>query len=576
MAQRSGFFNALLTNGQYDRKYNADDYSENLAAIISTGVRRSGDNDLYVQVAGGMSLKVNVGRAWINGKWYVNDTVFTDFIVPTAPTGDRGRVDRIVLRLNKNIEGRLIELVYLTGTAGQSPTAPALTRNESIYEIALADIAVRPNVTTITQSDIYDRRSHSDVCGWVTSPVGYEDYFKNFDVAFEEWFGNVKDTLASTTLFKEYHWRTTTNAETSAVTFNIPQYDPTGVDILKVYVNGILEIAGTDYTANGSVITFVNPKIAGTDVDVFVYKSIDGTGLRNVSDEITDLQNQMATVKNIGEYIYLCNGVDDNWKLSQLAETFFADSDLPDDAQMTINVYGTMGISAPYSGQGTSVSRFRWFSVGTSSATSKRRITIDFLNASPINLTGTGENYYICFFGGNLTIKNAVIIARQRGSTTAGSVQVFVNTAGEAVLADHCKFDVSAYYDSYIASKGTFRDCDGTVTNSRSNSYCFAADNGLIRVFGGNYTAYTGLTNTFSAVFGEVSSKTGVATVFAMGVNCPTLAKASHYQTNAAKFTTTNTYGLLATISALSVSLASGGKVTSLYNSGTSHPEEIF
>ena len=576
MAQRSGFFNALLTNGQYDRKYNADDYSENLAAIISTGVRRSGDNDLYVQVAGGMPLKVNVGRAWINGKWYVNDTVFTDFTVPTAPTGDRGRVDRIVLRLNKNVEGRSIELVYLTGTAGQSPTAPALTRNESIYEIALADIAVRPNVTTITQSDIYDRRSDPDVCGWVTSPIGYEDYFKNLDNAFNEWYVNVKNTLASTTLFKEYSWHTTTNAETSVVTFNIPQYDPTGVDILKVYVNGLLAIKGTDYTANGSIITFTNSKIAGTDVDVFVYKSIDGAGLRTVSDEITALQNQMATIKNIGEYLYICNGVDDNVKLSQLAENFFAASNLPDDAQMTINVYGTMGASAPYSGQGTSVSRYRWFSVGTASATSKRRITLDFLNASPINLTGTGENHYICFFGGNLTIKNAVIIARQRGSTTAGSVQVFVNTAGEAVLADHCKFDVSAYYDSYIASKGTFRDCDGTVTNSRSNSYCFAANNGLIRVFGGNYTAYTGLTNTFSAVFGEVSSKTGVATVFAMGVNCPTLAKASHYQTNAAKFTTINTYGLLATISALSVSLASGGKVTSLYNSTTSHPEEIF
>lgn len=575
MAQSSGFFNALLNHGQYDRKYNADDYSDNLAAIIGTGVRRSGDNDLYVSAAGGMALSVAIGRAWIDGKWYKNDTVFTGFTVPTAPTGDRGRVDRVVLRLNKNIEARMIELAYLTGSSAQSPSAPALTRTEAIYEIALADIAVRPNVTAVTQSDIYDRRPHSDVCGWVTSPIGYDEYFTNLDREFYEWFGGVKDTLASVTLFKKYEQHITAESETTTVTVSIPQYDPTGVDILEVYVNGMREFEDCDYSLDGNIIKFNNSKIGGTDIHIVVYKSIDGTGLGSVSDEITDLQNEMSTIKNIGEYLYICNGYDDNVKISQLAEAFFADETLPEYAQMTLNVYGTLGVTAPYNGSGTSISRYRWFSVGSSSASSKRRIAIDFLNASPINLVGMGENHYICFFGGNLTVKNAAIIARQRGSTTAGSVQVFVNNTGEAILADHCKIDVSAYFDSFIASKGTFRDCDGTVTNSRSDSYCFALNNGLVRVFGGNFTAYTGLSSNYSGVFGEVSGKMSVATVFAMGVNCPTVAKASHYQTHSARFTTTNSYGLLATISALPVALASGGKVTSLYNSTTSHPEEI-
>lgn len=575
MAQSSGFFNALLSDGQYDRKYNADDYSDNLAAIIGTGVRRSNDNDLYVQAAGGMSLNINVGRAWIAGKWYKNDTVFTGFTIPTAPTGDRGRVDRIILRCNKNIESRMIELVYLTGEASQIPVAPELTRNEMIYDIAIADIKVNPNATTITQSDIIDRRSDKTVCGWITSPVGYDDFFKNFDVAFEEWFGNVKDTLATVTMFKKYEQHFTAESETQSVTVTIPQYDPTGVDILEVYINGMREFENCDFTLSDKTIIFTNSKIAGTDIHIVVYKSIDGTGLGSVSDEVTELQNQMSTIKNIGEYLYICNGYDDNVKISELAQAFLDNESLPADAQMTLNIYGTIGINAPFNGSGTPISRYRWFSVGTASASNKRRITLDFLNASPINLVGTGENHYICFFGGNLTIKNAVIIARQRGSTSAGSVEVFVNTAGEAVFAEHCKIDVSAYYDSFIASKGTFRDCDGTVTNSRSNSYCFALNNGLIRVFGGNYTAYTGLSNTFSGVIGEVSGKASIATIFAMGVNCPTVAKASHYQTHAARFTTTNSCGLLATISTLPIALASGGKVTSLYNSGTSHPEEI-
>ena len=576
MAQSSGFFNALLNNGQYDRKYNADDYSDNLAAIISTGVRRSNDNDLRVVAAGGMALSINIGRAWIDGKWYKNDTAFTGFTVPTAPTGDRGRIDRVILRLNKNIEARLIELAYLTGDAGISPTAPTLTRNEAIYEIALADIKVNPNVTTISQSDITDCRADKNLCGWVTSPIGYEDYFKNLDIEFYEWFGNVKDTLSSVTMFKKYEQHITAETETQTVTVTIPQYDPTGVDILEVYINGMREFENCDYTLSGKNITFNSSKIAGTDIHLVVYKSIDGTGLGSVSDEITDLQNQMSTIKNIGEFIYLCNGYDDNVKLSDLAQEFFNDESLPADAQKTINVYGDFGVNAPYNGLGTTVSRYRWFSVGTASSSSKRRLTIDFLNASPINLVGTGESHYICFFGGNITIKNAVIIARQRGSTSAGSVQVFVNTAGTAVQAENCRFDVSAYFDSFIASKGTFKDCNGTVTNSRTDSFCFALNTGLLRVIGGTYAGYTGLSSNAGGVIGEVSGKTGVATVFAMGVNCPTLAKASHYQTHAARFTTTNTYGLLATISALPVTLASGGKVTSLYNSTTSHPEELF
>ena len=574
MAQTSGFFNALLNNGQYDRKYNADDYSDNLAAIIGTGVRRSGDNDLYVSAAGGMALSVNIGRAWIEGKWYKNDTVFTGFTVPTAPTGDRGRVDRVVLRLNKNIEARMIELVYLTGTAAQSPSAPALTRTEAIYEIALADIAVRPNVTAVTQSDIYDRRPHSEVCGWITSPVGYDEYFTNLDNEFYEWFGNVKDNLASVTLFKKYEQHITTDSETNVVEITIPQYDPSGVDIVEVYVNGMREFEGCDFTLNNKIITFNNSKIGGTDIHIVVYKSIDGTGLGSVSDEITALQNQMATIKNIGEYLYICNGYDDNVKLSELAQAFFADESLSADAQMTINIYGEIGVSVPVAGAGTSISRYRWFNVGTASASSKRRITLDFLNASPINMVGSGENHYICFFGGNVTVKNAVIIARQRGSTTAGSVQVFVNTAGTAVLCENCRFDVSAYFDSFIASKGTFNDCNGTVTNSRSHSYCFALNSGLLRINGGTYAAYTGISSNYSGVVGEVSGKAATSTVIAMSVNCPEVAKASHYQTNSVRITSETSHGLLSLINTLP--MMTSKNISVLFGSLTNHPEELF
>lgn len=527
MGQRSGFFNALKSSTGYDRKYNANDYSENLAAIISNGVRRSGDNELRVTAAGGMALNVSVGRAWIEGHWYINDTVFTEFSVPTAPTGDRGRVDRIVLRLNVNIEGRLIELVYLTGTASTSPTAPALTRADGIYEIALADINVGAAVTSITQENIVDQRANTEVCGWITSPIGYQDYFANLDAEFNEWFIGVKNTLSSATLFKEYVWDKTTENEVSDLVFDIPQYDPTGVDIINVYANGIRLTKTVDYTLNGNIITFTTPKIAGTDISVVVYKSIDGTGLGTVNDEITELQNQMSTVKNIGDYIYICNGVDDNVKLSEIAQNFLSDDTSYD--QMVISVYGTFGVTAPYAGSGTSVSRFRWFSLGGAGSTNKK-IVFDFEGCSQITLNCESGKYYIGFYGLGVTIKNANIVVNHKN--TEGTFQMFSASQGN-IAAENCRFRIDAYQGSYIASTGTFTNCKATVTNAQGNSYCFMLNsNSLLRIDNGEYLAYTG-NNSYNAavIYSDSSANDGVVITNAM--NCPTVAKTSNYQKNA-------------------------------------------
>ena len=560
MAEQSGFFNALKTESGYDRKYNANDYSSNMAAIIGNGVRRTSGNPLRVTAAGGMSISVQMGRAWIEGYWYFNDTTYIGITVPTAPAGDMTRIDRVVLRLNTAIDGREIKIAYLTGTASSNPKAPLLTRDENIYELALADIKVGSRVTAITQADITDQRENKDLCGWVTPSVQVDDLLENLDTEFNEWFAEKKDTLASTTLFRRYHQRIVTEGQTSTVDFNIPQYDPTGVDIIDVFANGVHQVEGTDYTATKTVITFTDSKIAGSEIDIYVYKSVDGTGLGSVEDELEDLQNQVSTIKNIGEYLYICNGVDDNVKISEIVTSFFGNGELDESAQLTLNVYGTFGATNPVSGSGTSISRYRWFSFAPSTNL-KRRVTIDFLNASPIKLNGTDTNHYICFYGANFTIKNATIIARQRANTTDGSVTVFVASGGE-IEAENCRFDVSAYMNSYIAGSGRFTNCNGTVTNSRADSYCFNIDgNGLLRIFGGSYAAYTGLSTSNTAVITD--GLNGSSGVLAIGVSCPKKAKASHYQTGAVRFSKTGTKGLIqGMFTTLSVSTAIGGGVT--------------
>jgi hypothetical protein len=191
MAEKSGFFNALEVGGEYDRTYNADDYCNNLGAIISNGVRRSGADDLKI-TANGLEISMAVGRAWIEGHYYLNDTAKAIATI-TPPTGTLSRMDAVFIRLDKSTAVREVKAVYRQGLASAAPTALAPVRSDTIYELKLADILVKANASNVT---IYDTRGDKTVCGWVTSPVGYDDYFNSLDGQFDTWFDAMKGQLS--------------------------------------------------------------------------------------------------------------------------------------------------------------------------------------------------------------------------------------------------------------------------------------------------------------------------------------------------------------------------------------------
>ena len=200
--QTSGFFNAQKVNGIYDRYYNADHYSDNLAVIISDGVLRSSADDLKV-TANGMTVTVGIGRAWIRGKWYKNDVPYA-FTVPTPPTTNP-RIDRVVLRCDNSRAVRDISLKYVTGTPAASPTAPAPMNTDEIKDIVLCEYTVGVNATSVKPTDT---RGNANLCGWVYSVSGDNSFFESLDGAFDEWFKEKKNTLSSVTLFKKYVYRT--------------------------------------------------------------------------------------------------------------------------------------------------------------------------------------------------------------------------------------------------------------------------------------------------------------------------------------------------------------------------------
>lgn len=519
MAEKSGFFNALNINGEYDRKYNANDYSDNLAVIISNGVRRSAADDLRV-TASGMVCTVAAGRAWINGKYYYNDAP-KSFAAVSAPAGG-GRWDRIMLRLDNDVSARSIALRYVQGVASNSPVLPAPVRSGNVFELVLADIYVGTNATSVS---VVDRRADADLCGWVYSTAGDNSFFASLDSDYQSWAEDIKNDLVSLTLFKRYTWRTTLATAGKTVAFNIPQYDKE-TSMLDVFVNGVLVIDGVDFTCNGSVLTFTNSLMAGTEIDVRAYKSLDGTQIGSVADEITQLQNDVAALYATGDYDYICNGVNDNVKLSAIAKAWLEGG--TDYSSKTIRVYGNFGAQAPVGGDGELFSPYRWIDVsGDNYAT--RKIIFDFSCCSQLAFPVIAGKLNYIFYGIDAHIIGADVNVYQKGT---GTTIIGFSTVAGAVYAENCRFWITGDNTCKIACTGTFTNCRASVANSTGESYCFTPlTNSLLRLNGGEYMAYSGSSATTSAVVGHAASVTNAVSIL-NGVNAPTVTRDGYYQTH--------------------------------------------
>lgn len=502
MAQNSGFFNAFLSGGVYDRTYNADDYCNNLATIIKSGVVHSVRDDLKVSAYNGMKISVGYGRAWINGHWFFNDAAYTGLTIATAPSGGNSRIDRVVLRLDTSAAVRSISLAVLTGTAAAQPVAPALTRSGNIYELALADITVGAGATAISDLNIKDLRADSALCGWAAS---------------------VSPAVMS--MLQRYSDKINITENAKAFQFNIAQYDATEAGIaLDVYINGIYT-PPEKYTLEGNTITLNSGTlIAGTVVDVILLKSIDATGLADAAELLAELQQDVADLNDLGDFHYHCNGINDNVMLSQIAQAWLNGGD--DYSSKVVHVYGKCGITAAQGGEGTSANPFVWFRLGSGSATN-RRIVFDFSGCEQITVPLAANTHNILFFGLHVNIKGANVIATEGTAT----VYAFSTAAATVVHAERCRFWINALA-GYVSRGGTFRDCRISFSCAGADAFVFNVLSGsLLRVFGGEYYAYAATGNQSAVVYVNAAQTSAVAMTF--GMNCPTTARSGFVQTYA-------------------------------------------
>ena len=73
MAFSYGFFNAK----NLDRVYTAEDFTGYLSSMICNGVLDTYGNNFSVTAGEKLSVLIGTGKAWLNGHYFINDTVYT-------------------------------------------------------------------------------------------------------------------------------------------------------------------------------------------------------------------------------------------------------------------------------------------------------------------------------------------------------------------------------------------------------------------------------------------------------------------------------------------------------------------
>lgn len=175
-----------------DRKYSAEDWAAYFAQFIGNGVFYNDASSLKVVENEDMKIAVKPGAGFAAGRMYMlEDGKVLD--IETAD-GAVDRIDRVVLRCD--YVNRLMSVEVIKGSYGI--TAPAITRNADVFELALADVYVKAGTLEITAADITDQRLNTELCGIVTGLIEQADtteIFNQLQTYFNQFKGRTEADL---------------------------------------------------------------------------------------------------------------------------------------------------------------------------------------------------------------------------------------------------------------------------------------------------------------------------------------------------------------------------------------------
>lgn len=190
----------------YDRAITSKEYRNLFLKYFTEGVFPNPSDNFQIVENSTQGALVKKGYANVRGV-LIELKQDTPIIFEQADSLDR--IDRVVLRHDDTKSVRYADVVILKGSPSNSPQAPNITRDETIWDIVLADVRIRKNSSNVTQAQITDRRLDSELCGIVAGTIKEVDtttlynqiqsdlsqFKENEQAEFLEWFEKIKGQL---------------------------------------------------------------------------------------------------------------------------------------------------------------------------------------------------------------------------------------------------------------------------------------------------------------------------------------------------------------------------------------------
>ncbi len=132
----------------------------------------SAEEDFAVTPAGGVKVTVSAGQGWVRPARFEGYSIImreAETLTLALADGQRPRIDRIVLRFDA--ASWKSSLLILQGTPDTQPTAPAISRTATVYDLCLADVTRPAGSTAITAGNITDTRLDEALCGIMRDAV---------------------------------------------------------------------------------------------------------------------------------------------------------------------------------------------------------------------------------------------------------------------------------------------------------------------------------------------------------------------------------------------------------------------
>lgn len=292
MSVTSGFFNSLSG----DRKYDAIQISSMFDGLITDGIYNGFLESFMVTASSSASMVVTVGegRCWFNHTWTLNDAP----LPLTLDVGDvvLNRIDTVVIDVDSTDTVRACTIKVVKGTPSSQAVRPTLENTETHHQYPLCDISVPAGATTITQSNITNRRGTSD-CPFVATlmeSVDVDDLLIQWESQWNDWMTDRANSMDSWTAEQKEAFTTwfqtvqdILDENTAGNLLNRINHR-TGINATATYSAGVVAITAPDDA--GEILTFVAPSD---------FLSSDTYTLNGEALTITDLNGE---------------ALDDSWK----------------------------------------------------------------------------------------------------------------------------------------------------------------------------------------------------------------------------------------------------------------------